>query len=151
MRREEAEVGEKMTGAKAGLVAAGGWAAAEPAIQRVAGTRYSDVRLLGRAVVGGRAWPAVGLAVHLANGAVFGALFERAGGRGVKMGLIAAQAENALLWPGFLLVDRFHRDRRNGYWPRLATNRRVAAQEIIVHALFGGVLGALTQRRGRTR
>jgi hypothetical protein len=138
-----------MSGAKAGAIAAGAWAVAEPALQRFAGTHYSDVRLLGRALIRGRAWPAVGTAVHLVNGAVFGAVFERAGGSGVKAAVAAAQLENALLWPGFAIVDRFHPDRRSDYWPRLLTNRRVAMQEVVAHALFGAVLGALTGHGNR--
>jgi hypothetical protein len=134
-----------MKGAVAGVVAAAAWAAAEPALQRVFGTEYSDVRLLGRAATRSRAWPAAGLAVHLVNGAAFGAAFERAGLRGVKAGVAAAQAENLVLWPAMAVVDRIHPDRRDGTWPPLLTDRRVAAQEVAGHALFGVVLGALTR------
>jgi hypothetical protein len=148
-RLEAMEVGGDVTGAKAGMIAAAVWAAAEPTIRRLARTPYSDVRLLGRGLISGPAWPAVGLGIHLLNGAIFGAAFERAGGRGVRAGVIAAELENALLWPAFALVDRFHRDRRNGTWPRLVTNRRVAVQEVLAHALFGAVLGALTRADSR--
>jgi hypothetical protein len=103
------------------------------------------VRLLGRFLTRSRAWPAAGLALHLANGAVFGALFERAGFRGVKTGVLAAEAENVLLWPALAIVDRIHADRRSGAWPSLFTNRRVAAYEVATHALFGAVLGALVR------
>jgi hypothetical protein len=41
------------------------------------------------------------------------------------------------------LVDRFHPDRRSGAWPPLLRNRRVFAYEVLTHALFGVVLGAL--------
>jgi len=57
----------------------------------------------------------------------------------------AAEAENLVLWPTLLVVDRIHPDRRDGTWPRLATSRRVAAHELATHGLFGLVLGALTR------
>jgi hypothetical protein len=81
--------------------------------------------------------------VHLANGALFGVAFDRLGGRGVRSAVVAAQAENALLWPGMLIVDRIHPDVRDGNWPPLARDPRVIAQEVAGHLVFGVVLGAL--------
>jgi hypothetical protein len=133
-------------GAAAGFIGAAAWAAGEPVLQRLVRTRYSDVRLLGRAVTRGRAWPLAGLALHLANGAVFGAAFERAGLRGVRAGVLAAQIENAALWPALAIVDRVHPDRRSGAWPPLARNPRIAGYEVVCHTLFGAVLGALVRR-----
>jgi hypothetical protein len=130
-------------GAFAGIVAAVAWAAAEPALGRAFATPYSDVRLLGRTITRGRAWPAAGLALHAANGAVFGAVFERLGGRGVVRGVAAAELESLVLWPGMAVVDRVHPDRRSGDWPPLFRNRRVFAYEVATHALFGLVLGLL--------
>ena len=135
-----------MKGAAAGAVAAAAWAAGEPLLQRLVRTPYSDVRLLGRTVTRGPAWPVAGVVAHVANGAVFGALFERAGLRGVKAGVLAAQAENAALWPAMVLVDRIHPDRGDGNWPPLARNPRIAVYELTAHALFGAVLGALVRR-----
>jgi len=135
-----------MRGAVAGVVAAAAWAGAEPVLQRIFGTPYSDVRLLGRFATRGRAWPVAGLAIHLGNGAAFGAVFEKAGLQGVGAGVAAAQIENLVLWPAMAVVDRIHPDRRDGNWPRLLTNRRIAAQEAAAHALFGAVLGSLTRR-----
>ena len=128
-------------GAKAGVLATAAWAAAEPLLGRAVGTPYSDVRLLGRMVTRGLAWPVAGLALHLTNGAVFGAAFERLGLRGVRQGVLAAELENLVLWPGFAVADRIHPDRRAGTWPPLLTNRRIAAYEVATHALFGAVLG----------
>jgi hypothetical protein len=128
----------------AGIVAAGAWAAAEPLVGRATGAPwYSDVRLLGRLLTRRGAWRPLGVAAHLANGAAFGAAFERLGGRGWRQGLAAAELENAGLWAGMVVIDRIHPDRRSGAWPRLLTNRRVIAHEVAVHALFGLVLGAL--------
>jgi hypothetical protein len=137
-----------VSGAKAGAVAAAGWGLAEPLLGRAFGVgSYSDVRLLGRTVTRRRGWPLVGLAWHVANGAAFGAAFERLGLRGAKHGIAAAQVENLTLWPGMLVLDRIHPDRRSGAWPRLVSNRRIALYEITVHALFGAALGALSRRR----
>jgi hypothetical protein len=139
-------VTELRRGAAAGVVAAAVWAAGEPVLRRLARTPYSDVRLLGRVVTRGRGWPVAGLALHLANGALFGGSFARLGLRGAKAGVIAAEAENLVLWPGLLVVDRVHPDRREGDWPPLTCNPRVAAYAIVAHALFGFVLGRLTER-----
>lgn len=134
-------------GAVAGVIAAVVWAAAEPALGRALRTPYSDVRLLGRLVTRGPLWRPAGVAVHLANGAVFGAAFERLGGGGWKRGVLAAELENVVLWPGMAVVDRIHPDRRSGAWPPLAANPRVVAYELATHAIFGVVLGALLARR----
>jgi len=136
-----------VNGARAGIVATAVWAAAEPALGRLLRTPYSDVRLLGRQATRSRWWPARGVALHLANGAVFGTVFEKLGGRGVRQGVLAAEAENLVLWPGMLVVDRIHPDRRNGTWPHLLTNPRIIAYEVTTHALFGAVLGLLVRRR----
>lgn len=125
------------------MAAAAAWAAAEPVARRLAGTGYTDVRLLGRLVTRGRLWPLAGIAIHLANGAVFGAVFEKLGRRGWKQGLLAAELENIVLWPGMAVMDRIHLDRRDGHWPPLFLNGRVFVQEAAVHALFGIVLGLL--------
>jgi hypothetical protein len=137
-------------GALAGVAAAAAWAAAEPAVARLVGPPrgYSDVRLLGGLLTrDGERWHGVGLAVHVANAAVFGAAFRRLGGSGWRQGLLAAQAENLALWPGMAAIDRLHPDRRAGTWPRLLTNERVFAYECAVHALFGVVLGLLAGGR----
>jgi hypothetical protein len=122
----------------AGALAAAVWAAAEPSLGRVFKTSYSDVRLLGGLTGLG---PAGGLALHVGNGALFGAVFERAGGRGVLRGVLAAQAENLVLWPAMAVVDRIHPESRAGRWPPLVGNRRVFAYEAATHALFGAMLG----------
>lgn len=136
-----------MRGAAAGAVAAAAWAASEPILGRLAGTPYSDLRLLGRTVTRRRGWLVAGLALHLANGAAFGAVFERLGLSGVRAGIAAAELENLALWPALAAVDRFHPDRRYGAWPPLARSPRIALYEICAHAIFGAVLGALTPRR----
>jgi hypothetical protein len=130
----------------AGVVAAGVWAAAEPALGRIFRTDYTDVRLLG-APLSQRHWRSVGTAVHLANGAAAGVFFHRLGLRGWKTGIVAAQVENALLWPGSAFIDRLHPDRHSAAWFPLLRNRRVYAQEVVAHALFGALLGALVREQ----
>ena len=103
------------------------------------------MRLLG-APLSRRHWRVAGAAVHLANGAGAGLLFNRLGLRGWKAGIVAAQAEHALLWPSSALIDRFHPDRHTAAWFPLVRNRRVYAQELVVHALFGAIVGAFAPR-----
>lgn len=130
-----------MRGMLAGIVAAGVWAAAEPALGRALGVPwYSDRRLLGGLF---RVGPEAAIAIHLVNGAVFGATFERIGLRGPVSGVVMAQAESLSLWPAMRVVDHVHEDRRSGAWPPLWGNRRVFAYEVAAHALFGAVLGGL--------
>ena len=139
-----------MRGAAAGAAAAAAWSASEPLLRKVTGTTYSNARLLGRFATRSRAWPVAGLALHVANGAVFGAAFERLGLQGIKAGIVAAEIENTLAWPAMAIVDRIHPDRRDGTWPPLVRSPRVAAQEVVGHAIFGAVLGALAGRSART-
>jgi hypothetical protein len=129
-----------LRGALAGTVAAAAWASAEPVLGRLFRTPYSDRRLLGGLT--GRS-SAEGVALHLVNGAFFGAVFERLGGRGPLQGALAAQLENVVLWPAMAVVDRVHPDRRSGAWPPLIRNGKVFAYEATAHALFGVVLGIL--------
>ncbi|HYK07061.1 MAG TPA: hypothetical protein VEW11_04775 [Gaiellaceae bacterium] len=103
------------------------------------------MRLLG-APLSKRRWRLAGTAVHLANGAAAGVLFQRLGLRGWKAGIAAAQLESAVLWPGMAVVDRYHPDRRSGAWPPLLLNPRVFGQEVAAHAVFGTVLGMLIRK-----
>jgi hypothetical protein len=65
-----------LRGALAGAAAAAVWAAQQPLDKRVFGVDYDDAELLGRlARVRAPATHPVGLALHVANGAAFGALY----------------------------------------------------------------------------
>ena len=137
-------------GAAAGSIAAAAWLALHPLTRRVSGIDFDDTRLLGRMVVPNGPWRLVGTVMHLVNGAVFGALFVRFLKRpSVGKGFAAAQIENAVLWPTLALIDPIHPDRRNGHWPRFMTSPRIIVSEVIGHAIFGTVLGALTSRAVR--
>ena len=134
--------------AAAGATAALVWAAAEPLDRLVFRCDYSDTALLGKAV-SRRHWRTVGLAMHAANGAVFGLAFElvrrRTGARPVPLGVGMALVENTALWPLCVLVDRYHPARGEPGLPPLARNGRAFAQGTWRHALFGAVLGSFAR------
>lgn len=129
-----------LRGAFAGALAACLWAAAEPALGRAFGTTYSDRRLL-QGLIG--TTPAGALALHACNGAVFGAAFEWLGLRGPLRGMVAAQVENLVLWPGMIVAQRIHPSCREGEWPPLFRSRPIFAYEVAGHALFGALLGSM--------
>lgn len=136
-------------GALAGALAAGVWGLQESLDQRVFGVAYSDTALLGRWVSSRRgAWPVAGMALHLANGAAFGAAYAAVAPRvpvpRALRGPLAGLAEHAATWPLVGLVDRVHPARNE--MPRLAGNRRALAQATWRHLLFGFVLGEAERR-----
>ena len=114
----------------AGAVSAVVWGLQEPLDRRVFGCDYSDVEFLGR----GRR--SVGLAVHAANGALFGIAFDAVRRRvdvdQRRLALGLALAEHLALWPFIAVVDR-----------DLVTSPRAFAQATYRHALFGALLGHL--------
>lgn len=135
-------------GALAGAVAAGVWAAQQPLDKAVFGTDYDDVALLGKAVSRDRSWMPIGLALHVANGALFGAAYANvaplvplpAWARGPAAGLL----EHVGLWPLTRVTDRVHPAR--GDLEQLSGNRRAFAQAAWRHLLFGTILGELERR-----
>lgn len=141
-----------LNGAVAGAAAAGVWALQQPLDKRVLGTRYDDVELLGKLVTRGPAWRAAGLAMHAANGALFGATYAllrpRLPGPPVAIALGAAMAEHFGFWPLGRLIDRHHPARRE--LEPLQGNRRALAAATWRHALFGVLLGATELRLNGT-
>jgi len=139
-------------GAVAGAAAATLWALQQPLDKRVFGSRYDDVELLGKLVTRGPAWRAIGLALHAANGAAFGAMFALARphlpGPPFAQAVTVAMAENFGLWPLGRLIDRYHPARRE--LEPLTGNRRALAQATWRHLLFGAALGALEPRLNRS-
>ncbi len=140
-----------LRGALAGAAAAGVWAAQQPLDKRFFGVDYDDVELLGSALTRERGTPAtlaIGAALHVANGAVFGALYAAAspsvGGPGAARGLGAGLAEHLATWPLTRLIAAVHPVGTT--FPRLWGDRRALAQATWRHALFGAVLGALEER-----
>jgi hypothetical protein len=137
-----------INGAVAGAVGAAVWAAQQPADKRVFASDYDDVELLGKAVTRGEAWPVAGLALHLGNGAVFGAVYGQLRpflpGPLVGRAVTAALIEHVALWPAGQLIDRYHPAR--GELTSLGDNARAFAQATWRHLLFGVVMGELERR-----
>src|ERR1700755_1606817 len=75
VRRMAVDRTRTLRGALAGATAAAVWAAQQPLDRRVFGVQYDDADLLGRLVARGRAAYPAGVAIHLLNGAVFGAVY----------------------------------------------------------------------------
>ena len=124
------------------------WAAQEPIDQRVFRCDYSDIAVLGKAISRKR-WRAMGFAVHAANGAVFGVVYEALGSRlplgQRRLAVGMALAEHAALYPLSYFVDRHHPARGEPGIPPLLTNPRAFAQGMWRHALFGWMLGSLAR------
>jgi len=133
--------------AAAGAAAATVWGLIEPLDQRVLRCDYSDVAVLGKGVTRGRHWRLAGFALHAANGAVFGVVFDelrkrvRVGPRRLAVGL--ALTEHLSLYPLCYFVDRHHPARGEPGVPPLLENPQAFAQATWRHAVFGTVLGRL--------
>ncbi|CAA9505552.1 MAG: hypothetical protein AVDCRST_MAG17-1654 [uncultured Solirubrobacterales bacterium] len=142
-----------LNGAFAGGLAAGLWAAQQPLDKRIGGSSYDDVELLGKLVTRGPGWPAAGAALHVANGALFGAVYAQIRpflpGPPVVRGLLAAQVEHVGLFPLGAVVDRVHPARDE--LEVLGGNGRAFAQATWRHAIFGVVLGLLEARLNAER
>jgi hypothetical protein len=136
-----------LRGAASGAVAAAVWAAQQPLDKRIFGSRYDDVELLGSAVSSTR-WFPVGVAIHLGNGAVFGAVYANVRSTlplpAPLRGPAVALFEHFALWPLGRVSDRLHPARER--LPRLTGNRPAFLQAIWRHLLFGLVLGELERR-----
>jgi hypothetical protein len=137
----------RLRAAAAGAVAATVWGLAEPLDQRLLRNDYSDVAVLGKAVTRGPRWRAAGFAVHAANGAIFGLVFDELRGRVPvgprKLAVAMALAEHTALFPLGALVDRYHPARGEPGVAPVLTSPRAFAQATWRHLLFGTVLGRL--------
>lgn len=135
-------------GAIAGAVAAGVWAAQQPLDKRVFGVEYDDTELLGKFITRGSAWPAVGTAIHVANGAAFGAVYAVLAPRlplpSWARGPFAAMVEHVSTWPLTTVTDRLHPARKE--LPALSRSGRALAQATWRHLVFGIVLGEIERR-----
>jgi hypothetical protein len=132
--------------ALAGAAAAVVWGALEPIDMRVFRNDYSDVAMLGKLVTRTRAWPVAGLAIHAANGALFGLAADEVSRRTRhsrrRVAPTLALAEHVTLFPLAYVVDRKHPARGEPGVGRFFTLRGLA-QETARHVLFGVVLGRL--------
>ena len=104
---------------------------------RVFRVDYSDAELLAKPFGGSKL---IGTPLHLANGAVFGAMYSlvahRIGGPGWLKGAEAGMAEHLATWPVTRLIPGVD----------LYGNHRAFAQAVWRHLLFGVILGALEER-----
>ena len=137
-----------LRGAVCGAIAAAAWALQQPLDKRVFASHFDDVELLGKALTRGEGWYPIGLALHMHNGALFGAAYANLAQtlplRPQLRGPAVALAEHLASWPLVGLCDRFHPARHQ--LPPLSRNRRAFAQAAWRHALFGLVLGELERR-----
>jgi len=137
-----------LRGALAGALAAAVWAAQMPLDKRLFGSDFDDVEILGRAFSRGRAWPLVGLVLHVQNGAAFGAAYAVAAPRmplpAWSRGPSAALVEHLTTWPLTAASDRLHPAREE--LPRAFASGRAFAQATWRHLLFGFILGELERR-----
>ena len=145
----------RLRAALAGSAAALLWAAEEPLDQRALRYDYSDVAVLGKAIARGRRWRPAGLALHAANGAVFGLAFHEARRRVAvdsrRLAVGMALAEHLTLYPLCFFIDRYHPARGEPGVPPLLRSSRAFAQATWRHALFGFVLGRLAGDESRRR
>ena len=143
-----------LRGALAGALAAAVWAAQQPLDKRVFRFGFDDTELLGKAITRGPRWRTVGVGVHLANGALFGALYANAAPAARMLppwsrGPAAAIGEHLASWPATALSDRFHPARAE--LPALRRSPRAFAQATWRHLLFGVVLGETERRLARAQ
>jgi hypothetical protein len=126
------------------------WAAQQPLDRRCFRCDYSDVALLGKAVTRSRMWPVAGLALHAANGALFGLGYRELQTRTAyeprRLAVSLALAEHIVLYPLNAVVDRRHPARGEPGLPPLLASPRAFAQATYRHALFGVLLGRLAGR-----
>jgi len=137
-----------LRGAVCGACAAAVWALEQPLDKLLFECAYDDVEVLGKAVVRGDGWYPAGVAMHLTNGALFGAVYANVAPAlplpPVVRGPAAALAEHLALWRLTSVSDRYHPARKS--LTQLAGNRRAFAQATVRHLLFGIVLGELERR-----
>src|SRR4051812_1486053 len=134
-----------LRGGEGGPSAAGGMAREQPPDQRLFDCQYDDVEILGKLVTRGDHWRPIGFALHVQNGAIFGAAYTRLKpslpGPPVLSGLLVGLIEHVAAWPLTVVFDRYHPARKE--LPKLAANPRAFGQATIRHAVFGIVLGLL--------
>ena len=148
LRSAAVDLRRSLNGALAGGFAASVWAAQQPLDKRAFRSGYDDVELLGKLLSRGESWPVAGMALHLQNGAFFGALYAQLRpflpGPLIARAVAMAMVEHVALWPIVRVSDRLHPARKD--LERLAGNRRAFAQATWRHLLFGLILGELERR-----
>ena len=137
-----------LRGAVSGALAAAVWALQQPVDKALFSSHYDDVELLGKAITRDAGWLPIGLGIHMADGALFGAVYANVAPAipvaPALRGPVAALAEHVALWPLVSLTDRLHPARAD--LPKLRGNRVAFLQAAWRHLLFGFVLGELERR-----
>jgi hypothetical protein len=117
-----------LRGALSGALAATVWALEQPLDKRIFRSSFDDVELLGKLVRRDAGWYPIGFAMHVANGAAFGAVYAnlapRLGLPAPLRGPAAALAENFASWPLVAITDRAHPARDE--LPQLSGSRSAA-------------------------
>jgi len=138
----------RLRAAAAGAVGTLVWSALEPVDRWLFRNDYSDVAVLGKTFTRGRGWRPLGLAIHAANGAIFGLAYEEIARRSSRdrrrLALELALVEHLVLFSTGKLVDRYHPARGEEGVKRLFS-ARAFGQATVRHALFGIVLGSGTK------
>jgi hypothetical protein len=138
-------------GALAGLAGGAAFAAVMRADQTLSGQPLDDFLLLSGIGPYSERWRLKGALLHALNSAVLGKVYAAVEpvlrGPGWARGLTFALAENTILWPLLLLVDRYHPavragtlPRYNRPWPFLAENLRHAAYGLTLGYVFPRIL-----------
>lgn len=134
-------------GAAAGALAATVWAAQMPLDKRAVGSSFDDVELLGKLLTRGRHWRKLGWAVHIQNGALFGAGYALVSPHiplpSWARGPAIATAENMATWPLTALSDNVHPAED---LPKAFLDARAFLVSAWRHLLFGIVLGEVERR-----
>src|SRR4051794_30862938 len=99
-----------LRGAAAGAVAAVVMTLEQPLDKRLFNSEYDDVEILGKLVTRHDNWKPIGFALHVQNGAIFGAAYVRLKpslpGPAVLRGLLVGLVEHVVTWPMGALVHR---------------------------------------------
>ncbi|HYI16558.1 MAG TPA: DUF6789 family protein [Thermomicrobiales bacterium] len=138
-----------VAGMLAGLAGGAAFAAVMELDMALSRRRVDDFQLLAGFGPTRDKWRVVGPLVHSINsvslGGLYGVVAQFIPGTGWRKGLTFALAENTLLWPIIIVLDRVHPAIRSGElpvynrpWPFLVENLR--------HATFGIVLGTVYER-----
>src|SRR3954447_9078702 len=128
-----------LRGGVAGAVATVVMTLEQPLDKRLFDSKYDDVEILGKLVTRGDDWRPIGFALHVQNGAIFGAAYTRLKpslpGPAVLRGLLVGLIEHVAAWPAVALVARSPPARKE--LPKLTGSRRAFGQATIRHAVFG--------------
>ena len=117
----------------------------QPLDKRIFDSRYDDIEILGKLVTRGDGWQPIGVALHVQNGAIFGAAYTRlkpspARPAGVTGPAVRPRSACRVL-AGGRAGQPLPPARKQ--LPKLVANPRAFGQATIRHAVFGVVLGLL--------